>query len=130
MLHQDVAQIAKPRFTPLRLLIEPRIGIRRRAVGLVRAPLPMEVHRRVQRGQLDRMSFAFQVVRERWENFDGEEESWATAPVRKILEVKLYDTSVVSFPANPNTTAITKNAVGGMTVAEAKAELAALRCTA
>jgi len=106
------------------------IGLRSEAVLDAASPYSMEVHRRVQRGQLDRMSFAFQVVRERWENVDGDEESWATAPVRKILEVKLFDTSVVSFPANPNTTAITQNAVGGMTVAEAKAELAALRCTA
>ena len=47
MLHQHVAEIAEPRFTPLRLLIEPRVGIRRRAVGLVRPALPMEIHRRI-----------------------------------------------------------------------------------
>lgn len=103
------------------------MGLRSEATLDAASPYSMEVYRRVQIGQLDRMSFAFQVIRERWEDRDGNEESWATAPVRKILEVKLFDTSVVSFPANPNTTAITKNSSGGMTVAEAKAMLAELR---
>ncbi len=82
------------------------------------SPYSMEVYRRVQSGQLDRMSFAFQVTRERWEDEDGEEMSWMEAPVRRITEVKLYDTSVVSFPANPSTSVSTHS---GMTVAEAKA---------
>ena len=32
MLNQHVDQIAEPRWTPLRLFIEPHVGIRRRAV--------------------------------------------------------------------------------------------------
>ena len=101
-----------------------------RSVGTIDAgsPYSMEVYRRVQRGQLDRMSFAFQVMRERWEDDDGNEMSWMEAPVRRITEVKLYDTSVVSFPANPSTTVSTHS--GGMSLKEAKAAIDALRVTA
>ena len=81
----------------------------------------MEVYRRVQRGQLDRMSFAFQVLRERWEDEDGNEMDARIAPVRRIQEVKLYDTSVVSFPANPNTTVQANADI--MSLAEAKSLL-------
>lgn len=87
------------------------------------SPFSMEVYRRVQTRQLDRMSFAFQVIRERWEDLEGNEESWMTAPVRRILEVRLFDTSVVSFPANPNTSVNTNAASVGMSPAEAKAAL-------
>jgi HK97 family phage prohead protease len=105
-------------------------GVGLRSVGHIdpSSQYSMEIYRRVQRGQLDRMSFAFQVMRERWEDRDGNEESWMTAPVRRILEVKLYDTSVVSFPANPNTSVASERSTavdpGGMTLAEAKASLA------
>lgn len=85
------------------------IGLRSEATLDAASPYSMEVYRRVQLRQLDRMSFAFQVVRERWEDRDGDEASWIDAPVRRILEVKLFDTSVVSFPANPHTSAFTKN---------------------
>lgn len=108
-------------------LTSDRIGLRSEARLDAASPYSMEVYRRVQIGQLDRMSFAFQVLRERWEDLDGNEESFMTAPVRKILEVKLFDTSVVSFPANPNTTAVVKSAGDGMSVAEAKAMLEELR---
>jgi HK97 family phage prohead protease len=105
------------------------IGLRSEALLDAASPYSMEVYRRVQLRQLDRMSFAFQVIRERWEDLEGREESFMTAPVRRILEVKLYDTSVVSFPANPNTSSFVKNS-DGMSLAEAKAELEALRRTA
>lgn len=106
------------------------IGLRSEAVLDSASPYSMEVYRRVQLRQLDRMSFAFRVVAERWEDRDGNEESWMSAPVRRILEVKLFDTSVVSFPANPSTSVDVQKNAGGMTVAEAKAELAELRRTA
>lgn len=50
----------------------------------------------MRRGDLDEMSFAFRVLRQEW-NEDYTE--------RRILEVKLYDVSVVTFPANPATVA-------------------------
>lgn len=93
------------------------------------SPYSMEVYRRVQRRSLTQMSFAFQVVRERWEDRQGNEASFVDAPVRRILEVKLFDTSVVSFPANPGTSVDVKSASepGGMTVEEARAMLAEIR---
>lgn len=106
------------------------VGLRSEAALDAASPYSMEIYRRVQLRQLDRMSFAFQVIRERWENLDGDEESWMTAPVRKILEVKLYDTSVVSFPANPGTSSFVAKNSAGMALAEAKSALEALRATA
>jgi HK97 family phage prohead protease len=48
----------------------------------------------MRRGDMDEMSFAFKATRQEW-NADYTE--------RRITEVKLYDVSVVSFPANPAT---------------------------
>lgn len=56
----------------------------------------MSIVRRLERGDLDAMSFAFQATRQEW-NADYTE--------RFITEVKLFDVSVVSFPANPATVA-------------------------
>jgi HK97 family phage prohead protease len=61
-----------------------------------RSPWSMEIVSRVDRKELDAMSFAFRVIRQEW-NEDYTE--------RRILEVKLFDVSVVSFPANPATLA-------------------------
>lgn len=46
----------------------------------------------MERGDLDEMSFAFQVLRQEW-NADYTE--------RLIREVKLFDVSLVTYPANP-----------------------------
>lgn len=118
-------------------------GIGLRSIGDLDAasPYSMEIYRRVQKRQLRRMSFAFQVLRERWEDGDGDEADSMSAPVRRIQEVKLFDTSVVSFPANPGTTVFANSAdgmsvvaaraeLGGMPAAVARAELDALRQTA
>lgn len=59
-----------------------------------RSAYSMEIAHRVERGDLDAMSFAFQATRQEW-NEDYTE--------RRILEVRLFDVSVVSFPANPAT---------------------------
>lgn len=71
-----------------------RIGLRSTAVIDQRSTSSMEIVHRVESGILDAMSFAFQATRQEW-NADYTE--------RRILEVKLYDTSVVSYPANPAT---------------------------
>ena len=51
----------------------------------------------MERGDMDQMSFAFQVVKQSWSPDYSE---------RAILEVKLYDVSVVTFPANDQTLAL------------------------
>jgi phage head maturation protease len=57
-------------------------------------PTAAEVRSAMERGDVDQMSFAFRVVRDDW-NKDYSE--------RIISEVKLYDVSVVTYPANPAT---------------------------
>ena len=57
----------------------------------------MEVFHRIERGELDAMSWAFQALRQEW-NKDYTE--------RRITEAKAFDQSVVSFPANPATTVV------------------------
>jgi len=51
---------------------------------------------KMRRGDLDEMSFAFQVVQQQWSPDFTE---------RHVKEVKLFDVSLVTFPANPATTA-------------------------
>jgi uncharacterized protein len=50
----------------------------------------------VERGDLDAMSFGFTVQADRWEKKEGRN-------TRYITDVDLFDISVVSFPANPET---------------------------
>lgn len=85
----------------------------------------------MKRGDMDECSFAFQVLRQEW-NADFTE--------RRILEVKLFDVSVVTYPANPAAVAqlrasepapeITPAPEAGMSVALARAlrdQLASVR---
>ena len=51
----------------------------------------------IDRGDVDQMSFAFQVMRDHWETVDDK-------LVRTLEEVALYDVSPVTFPAYPQTT--------------------------
>lgn len=56
----------------------------------------------MERGDLDEMSFAFQVTRQEWSP-DFEQ--------RDIQEVRLFDVSVVTYPANPATSAALRSNV-------------------
>lgn len=51
----------------------------------------------IERGDIDKMSFGFRTVSDRWEMKDEDE-------VRTLEEVKLYDVSAVTFPAYQDTT--------------------------
>ena len=53
----------------------------------------------MRRGDVDQMSFGFETVKEEWD------ESNPNMPVRMLVEVKLWDVSVVTFPAYPQTSA-------------------------
>lgn len=59
-----------------------------------RSSYSQEIVSRLDRGELDSMSFAFSVVRQEWD---------ATYTRRWIREVRLFDVSVVNYPANPAT---------------------------
>lgn len=50
----------------------------------------------VRRGDVDQMSFGFNVLRDKWEEVDGE-------LIRTLLEVRLYEVSPVAMPAYPQT---------------------------
>ncbi len=54
----------------------------------------------MRRGDVNQMSFGFQVVRDQWET---ERSDKGTRNVRTLLEVRLYDVSPVTFPAYPQT---------------------------
>lgn len=84
------------------------------------SPYSMEIVSRLERGDLDAMSFAFRALRQEW-NEDYTE--------RRITEVKLYDVSVVSYPANPATVVGVRSerpATRGMSLAIARAHADAL----
>lgn len=80
----------------------------------------------MERGDIDEMSFAFQVLDQEW-NSDYTE--------RLVREVRLYDTSVVTYPANPAASAYLRGeqiedeqreSVPTMSLALARAEADAL----
>jgi hypothetical protein len=103
-----------------------RIGLYSEARVDPADPLSMAIVRRLERRELDAMSFAFKVTRQRWEDDEGREADPMHAPVRRIQEVRLFDVSVVSFPANPATYVAARGA-GGLSIAEARAQWDALR---
>jgi HK97 family phage prohead protease len=85
--------------------------------------LVQDIRSAMSRGDLDQMSFAFSVTRQQWSP-DYEQ--------RDILEVQLFDVSVVTYPANPATSATVRAAVaeriaGVVPAARAKAIRAELR---
>lgn len=50
----------------------------------------------IARGDIDGMSFGFRTITDKWETIDEEE-------IRTLLEVKLFDVSVVTYPAYADT---------------------------
>jgi HK97 family phage prohead protease len=59
-------------------------------------PVVAELRSAMERGDMDEMSFAFRALNQDWsDNYE----------VRTIRELKLFDVSVVTFPANPATVA-------------------------
>lgn len=79
-----------------------------------------EIVSRLGRGELDSMSFAFSVIRQEWN---------ADYTRRWIREVRLFDVSVVNYPANPATvvglarSAPASDHVNGRALDEARDEL-------
>jgi HK97 family phage prohead protease len=67
-------------------------------------PMAASLRSAMERGDMDQMSFAFKVIRDSWD---------AQYDVRTIHEVKLYDVSVVTFPASGATVAKLRNDAQG-----------------
>lgn len=101
LLNHDGIPVARTKSGTLTLETDD-IGLRcDTPTGLdMRSPLVQSIASAMERGDLDEMSFAFQVMRQEW-NDDYTE--------RRILEVKLFDVSVVTYPANPATVAQLRN---------------------
>lgn len=63
-----------------------------------------DVSKLLERGDVDQMSFGFQTLKDEWDE-SGE------TPVRTLKEVRLWDVSVVTFPAYPQTDAEVRTVV-------------------
>ena len=61
------------------------------------SPIVQSLRSAMERGDMDQMSFAFEVVKQEWS---------PDYTQRRINEVKLYDVSVVTYPANDQTMAL------------------------
>lgn len=93
LLNHDGLPLARTKSGTLRLS-EDGTGLATDADLDKRSTLTNDVSVAMERGDLDQMSFAFQVTRQEW-NDDYTQ--------RFIREVKLFDVSVVTYPANPST---------------------------
>lgn len=58
----------------------------------------------IKRGDISQMSFAFQAVKEEWDDTDE------SHPMRTLTEVRLFDVSPVTYPAYPTTDVSAKSA--------------------
>lgn len=76
-------------------------------------PDVMAVAKKMRRGDLDEMSFAFKVTRQTWS---------PDYMQRNIQECKLYDVSIVTYPANPATSAWLRAADLGADLSRMKPE--------
>ena len=94
LVNHDGIPLARTTSKTLTLTAAPHL----RAVAPLDAtsPLVQTVRSAVTRGDMDQMSIGFQVVRQEWN--DDYTERW-------IRELKLIDVSLVTFPANPSTSA-------------------------
>jgi len=57
-----------------------------------------DLYESVKRGDINQCSFGFQAIRDDWRTADGIDE-------RTLLEVRLFDVSIVTYPAYPDTSA-------------------------
>jgi HK97 family phage prohead protease len=66
----------------------------------------------VKRGDIDQMSFAFETVRDEWKIVnDGDKE----IVTRSLIEVRLFDVSIVTYPAYPQTTVMVRSKAAELT---------------
>ena len=83
-------------------LCEDAKGLKNEAVLDLRSGLSNDVALSMSRGDLTKMSFSFAAVKQSWST-DYES--------REVTESRLYDTSVVTFPMNPATSAMLRSAM-------------------
>lgn len=93
--NEDMPALASVHADTMRLS-EDDHGLRVEADLDPKSPWAQTIISAVSRGDMDEMSFAFRAVNQEWEN---------NYELRTIRELKLFDVSVVTFPANPATVA-------------------------
>ncbi len=101
LLNHDGTPMARTKSGTLEL-DEDKKGLHVRADLDDSSPLVQEIASAMRRGDLDQMSIAFQATRQEW-NHDYSE--------RFINEAKLFDVSVVTYPAYPTTSASLRSRV-------------------
>ncbi len=103
LVNHDGVPLARTKSGTLKLSAAPDL----RAVASLDSanPTVQEIRSAMDRGDMDQMSIGFQVTRQEW-NGDYTE--------RYIRELKLFDVSVVTFPASPTTSASLRSAVDDM----------------
>jgi HK97 family phage prohead protease len=99
LINHDGLPLARTRSGTLELLSD-EVGLRVSATLDPSNPSAAETISAMERGDVDQMSLAFRVLRQ---NYDSK------TNVRTIQEMKLYDVSVVTFPANPATVVKLRN---------------------
>jgi HK97 family phage prohead protease len=95
LLNHEGLPLARTKSGTLRLT-EDSTGLAVNADLEPRSGLVNDIRSAMERGDLDEMSFAFQVTRQEWS---------PDYTQRDIQEVRLFDVSVVTYPANPATSA-------------------------
>lgn len=93
LVNHDGIPLARTKSGTLTLEADP-VGLLTRARLDPKNPTVAELRSAMERGDIDEMSFAFRATRQEW-NDDYTE--------RRITEVRLFDVSVVTYPANPAT---------------------------
>lgn len=101
LLNHDGTPMARTKSGTL-ALDEDRKGLHSKAELDDASPLVQEISSAMRRGDLDQMSFAFHATRQEW-NADRSE--------RQIDELKLFDVSIVTFPAYDSTTAVLRSRI-------------------
>lgn len=100
LLNHDGVPLARTKSGTL-TLTQDEIGLRCEAALDSASPLVASIKSAMDRGDMDQMSFAFQAVRQEWN---------ADYTSRTITEAKLFDVSVVTYPASPTTSAHLRSA--------------------
>lgn len=77
-------------------LVEDLVGLRVEAEIDLRSPHAQALATALERGDVDQMSIGFETIQQRWTET-------ADSLLRELLEVRLFDVSVVTFPANEAT---------------------------
>lgn len=104
--HDPNTVLGRKRAGTLRL-VEDDVGLAYE-VDLPDTQAARDLYTLIQRGDVYQSSFAFEIQRESWKYPSGDS---SDLPLRTIQQVRLYDVSPVTYPANPSTDVDVKRAM-------------------